>query len=84
VKNPQDFNIDQILRSDLIFMTKNGLTQLEEVLESRLANHYRNKSIPRLESLPYHKYIEEHVPSIEKKNQEWRTIIKPTLEDDTL
>jgi len=49
-------------------MTKNGLMQLEEVLESRLANHYRNKSVPRVETLPYHKYIPEHVPGHEKKN----------------
>ena len=65
-------------------MTKNGLTQLEEVIESRMANHYRNKGVPRVESLPYHKYIEEHVPRSEKRNTEWRDIIKPTLNDATL
>ena len=63
-------------------MTKNGLMQLEEVLESRLANHYRNKNVPRVESLPYHKYIPEHVPSQDKKHMEWKTIIKPTLDNE--
>jgi len=35
VKNPQQFNVREMLWSDLIFMTKDGLTQYEEVLSSR-------------------------------------------------
>lgn len=44
------------MRSDLVFMTKEGLLQLEEILESRHANYFRNKRVPRPE-LPYDKYF---------------------------
>ena len=55
IKNPQQFHITDLLKSDLIFMTKDGLTQLEEIIESRITNLYRNKKIPREEKeLPYH------------------------------
>jgi len=66
-----------MLKSDLIFMTKTGLEQFEEVLLSRHLNHYRNKKVPRLESLPYEKYLG---PTKKAKSTPWSTIIKPTLD----
>jgi len=45
-----------MLKSDLIFMTKTGLQQLEEVIESRTTNIYRNKKIPKVAPLPYEQY----------------------------
>ena len=41
-----------MLRSDLIFLTKQGLTQFEEILTSRTLNLYRNRKIPKEEALP--------------------------------
>ena len=38
-------------------MTKEGLTQFEEILSSRSENLYRNRKIPRAEPLPSEKYL---------------------------
>lgn len=35
-----------LLNSDYVFVTKEGLAELEEVLEARETNHYRNKKVP--------------------------------------
>jgi len=35
VKNPQQLNVVDMLKSDLLFMTKTGLQQFEEVIECR-------------------------------------------------
>lgn len=72
-----------MLKSDLIFMTKTGLSQLEEVIESRVTNNYRNKKIPLLESLPYEQYIGKHV-SKRSQDPDWTNIIKPTLDHETM
>ena len=78
IANPQQFNISHMLKNDLIFATKEGLMQLEEILESRQKNYFRNRSIPR-EELPYDKYLHKKES---KKFAEWGQIIKPTLEDE--
>ena len=81
VKNPQQFHIVDMLKSDIIFMTKDGLNQLEEVIESRITNLYRNKKVPREQKeLPYHKYIPLHSPK-SRQDPDWTNIIKPTLEN---
>jgi len=46
VKNPQTFNLLELIRSDLIFFTRDGLAQFEMVLESRMANAFRNRQVP--------------------------------------
>lgn len=51
-----------MLKSDMIFMTKEGLEQFEEVLACRLMNLTRNKKIPVEEPLSYKKYIGEYKP----------------------
>ena len=81
IKNPQEFNITDMLRSDLVFMTKDGLTQFEEVVSSRHQNYYRNKKIPRQQSLPSAQYLGEYNPK-SRQTPEWTNIIKPTLEQD--
>jgi hypothetical protein len=53
---------------------------LEEVLESRSHNLYRNKKVPRFESLPYEKYLPKYNPK-SRQYPEWTNIIKPTLEN---
>jgi hypothetical protein len=45
VAKPNEFNISEMLRSDYIFMTRQGLQEFESVLESRQANYYRNRKI---------------------------------------
>jgi len=47
VHNPQELNVLSILNSEYLIATKEGLKQFEIILESRHANHYRNKRIPR-------------------------------------
>ena len=71
-----------MLTSDLVFMTKDGLNQLEEVIESRVINLYRNKKVPREQKvLPYHKYIPMYNPK-SRQDPDWTNIIKPTLENE--
>lgn len=81
IVNPAEFNVNPMMRSDLIFVTKEGLLQLEEIIESRQANLFRNRNIPR-DDLPFDKYFERRE---NKKHQpkEWKEIIKPTLMDET-
>lgn len=71
-----------MLKSDLIFMTKSGLEQLEEVLESRSANAFRNKKVPKAVALPYEKYDIGTHKSKRSQNPDWTNIIKPTLEHE--
>ena len=81
VATPQQFNIQQMMHSDLIFMTKDGLSQLEEIIDSRLLNLYRNRKVPRTEPLPSEKYLGKF-GSKKSQHLEWHDIIKPTLEDE--
>ena len=71
----------QLLKSDLIFFTKEGLEQFEMVLDSRLKNAYRNRQIPVSEPLEFRQYIGEHIPDT-KKHSEYKNIILPTQEDE--
>lgn len=45
-KSPRQFNVPDLLNSDYIFVTKEGLKELEEVLEAREYNTFRNKKVP--------------------------------------
>ena len=81
MKNPQQFHITDLLKSDVVFMTKDGLNQLEEVIESRITNLYRNKKVPREEkALPYHQYIPMYNPK-SRQDPDWTKIIKPIEEN---
>jgi len=46
LKNAQQFNLPDLLRTDYIFLTKQGLVELEEVIEKRHENLFRNKKVP--------------------------------------
>jgi hypothetical protein len=72
-----------MLKSDMIFMTKEGLEQFEEVLACRLMNLTRNKKIPVEEPLSYKKYIGEYEPK-SRQDPDYTQIIKPTLEHESL
>jgi len=64
-------------------MTKTGLEQLEEVIDSRQTNNYRNKKIPKVAPLPYEQYIGTY-KSKRSQDPDWTNIIKPTLEHEKL
>jgi len=72
-----------LLKSDILFLTKTGLLQLEEVLECRIANSYRYKKIPHKEDLSYWKYIGKF-ESKRWKDPDYNEIIKPTLTHEDL
>ena len=66
------------MKTDLLFITKEGLSQLEEVLESRSSNLYRNRKVPRFDKLPYEQYLPKYNPK-SRQDPVWTNIIKPTL-----
>jgi hypothetical protein len=80
--------VPDLVKSDIIFMTKKGLEQYEEVLSSRRSNLYRNRSVPLTETLPYHKYFGKYIKQVVRskspKDKDYESIIKPTLEDPVL
>lgn len=57
LRNPQQLHVPDLVRSDLIFVTKDGLHQYEEILQSRYMNYYRNRKVPRTVELPSEKYL---------------------------
>ena len=62
VKNPQEFNVADMLKSDLIFITKQGLQQYEEILSCRNENLFRNRKVPVITPLSYKQHIGEYTP----------------------
>lgn len=51
IKKSKEFNIPDLLRSDYVIMTKQGLIELENIIEGRHANYFRNKKVPTEEGL---------------------------------
>ena len=72
-----------MLKSDLVFMTKEGLQQLEEVMTCRTDNLYRNRKVPVEHPLSYKNYIGEYTPK-SRQDPDYTEIIKPTLEHESL
>ena len=62
VKNPQEFNVTDMLKSDLVFITKEGLQQYEEILSCRNENLFRNRKVPAITPLSYKQHIGEYNP----------------------
>jgi len=46
LRRPSEFKLPDMLTYDRIFITKDGLAGIEEILEAREKNAYRNKKIP--------------------------------------
>ena len=46
VIQPKQVHVPSLLRSDYVFISKQGLMDLEGILEARAQNYYRNKKIP--------------------------------------
>ena len=76
VKRPQQFHVPDLLRNDYILCTKQGLIDLEHIIESRIANNYRNKKMPRAERIEEKR--EKYFDSYDNE------IIKPILESDEI
>jgi hypothetical protein len=76
VKKPAEFNIPEILRSDFVFMTKQGLQEIEAVMEHREGNYYRNKKVSRPEVIA--------AKVAKRKDTFVRDIIEPILEEDQI
>lgn len=72
VKQPTEFNLPDLLISDYVFLTKQGLFELETLLEQREANYFRNRKV----SNP------EHIEAVKakKQNRYDRDIIQPILD----
>jgi large subunit ribosomal protein L4 len=49
LKKASEFNVPELLRSDFVFMTKQGLQEIEMVIEKREGNYFRNKKTTRPE-----------------------------------
>lgn len=45
VKTPQQFHVPDLLKHDYVFVTKQGLIDLENILETRHANYFRNRKV---------------------------------------
>uniref|UniRef100_A0A7S3IXP3 Uncharacterized protein n=1 Tax=Strombidium inclinatum TaxID=197538 RepID=A0A7S3IXP3_9SPIT len=80
VFNPQQIHVPQLVWSDIIFMTREGLEQLEIVMEGRTTNAFRNRTVPLEEPSAYRQFIGEYKS---KKNQHpaYEQIIAPTQEE---
>ena len=76
VKNPEEFSIPNIMRADKIFVTKDGLRDLEIILNGRKTNLFRNKSVPM--ELEYKKFLKTKEPKLVRKNPFYHKVIKPT------
>ena len=67
----------------MVFMTKSGLQQFEEVLDCRKVNLTRNRKVPLAEPLSYKKYIGDYNPK-SRQDPDYTKIIKPTLTHESL
>jgi hypothetical protein len=70
------------LKHEYVVITKKGLEQFEEVLESRENNYFRNKKLPR-EELAYDAHLSPQQRRKEKKFDRFNDgIIKEILENE--
>ena len=76
MKRPQQFHVPDLLKNDYIFITKQGLIDLEEIIESRHANYFRNRRVPTQAILDRKARSKLDNYDIE--------IIKPILESDKI
>lgn len=76
VRTPQQFNVPELLKHDYIFVTKQGLIDLEEILEQRKFNYFRNRKAASDDSIARSQYKLMDVYE--------REIIRPILEADEI
>ena len=72
VKTPGKFNVPDLLKNDYIFVTKQGLIDLENIIEGRQSNYFRNRKVASESSIERaQNKVTDHFE---------REIIKPILE----
>jgi hypothetical protein len=76
VKTPGKFNVPDLLKHDYIFVTKQGLIDLEKIIEGRQSNYFRNRKVASEAS------IERAQNKVIDRFE--REIIKPILEAEKL
>lgn len=76
LKSAQKFHVPDLLNNDYVFITKQGLVELEEVIGARHANAFRNKKKASDETIE--KWKERKIDPFDKK------IIKPIVEAESL
>ena len=45
MKTPSKFNVPDLLKHDYIFVTRQGLIDLEKIIEDRQTNYFRNRKV---------------------------------------
>lgn len=75
-KNAQKFHVPDLLRNDYIFVTKEGLMELEATIERRAQNYYRNRKAPSESALEKAK--------IKTTDLYEREIIRPIIDSESI
>jgi len=76
LKSPHKFHVPDLLTNDYIFITKQGLIELESIIEARHENNFRNKKAQTAKSIE--KWKERKIDPFEK------SIILPIRSADKL
>lgn len=75
-KDAQKFHVPDLINNDYIFVTKQGLIELETILEARHSNYFRNRKTATEESIA--KWKDRKMDKYEKK------IIHPIINSESL
>jgi hypothetical protein len=76
-------NVKSIVKNDWVIISLNGLKKMELTIESREANLYRNKKVPR-NPLPYDEWLPGLIKKKEKEAAKIENrIIKKIISDET-
>jgi hypothetical protein len=75
-KDAQKFHVPDLLTNDYVFITKQGLIELEAILEARHSNYFRNKK--RASDTSIAKWTDRKLDPFEK------SIIKPIVSSESI
>lgn len=76
MKQPQHFNLRDLLQADYVFITQDGLSEFERIIESREDNYYRNRKVSRPEHI--------EAQRLKKQNRFERDIILPIVHSESI
>ena len=51
IKDAQKFHVPDLINNDYVFVTKQGLIELETILEARHSNYFRNRKVASEEQI---------------------------------
>lgn len=75
-KSAQKFHVPDLINNDYVFVTKQGLIELESILESRHANYFRNRKVASEQTIA--RWKERKMDKFEKR------IIQPIVHSESL